>query len=36
MLRAGMSVYTTVDTSDGAADADNDADLDAPMTIHPQ
>jgi len=36
LLRAGMSVYTTVDTSDGAHDADNDADLDAPMTIHPQ
>ncbi|MCA6106630.1 HlyD family secretion protein [Bradyrhizobium cenepequi] len=36
MLRAGMSVYTTVDTREGAADADNDADLDAPMTIHPQ
>jgi membrane fusion protein (multidrug efflux system) len=36
MLRAGMSVYTTVDTREGAVDADNDADLDAPMTIHPQ
>jgi membrane fusion protein, multidrug efflux system len=36
LLRAGMSVYTTVDTSEGAHDADNDADLDAPMTIHPQ
>jgi membrane fusion protein (multidrug efflux system) len=36
LLRAGMSVYTTVDTSEGAQDADNDADLDAPMMIHPQ
>ncbi|WP_454625673.1 HlyD family secretion protein [Bradyrhizobium cenepequi] len=36
MLRAGMSVYTTVDTREGAADADNDADLDAPTAIHPQ
>ncbi|MET0675362.1 MAG: HlyD family secretion protein [Bradyrhizobium sp.] len=33
MLRAGMSVYTTVDTREGAADADNDADLDAPGTV---
>ena len=29
LLRAGMSVYTTVDTREGAADADNEADLDA-------
>jgi membrane fusion protein (multidrug efflux system) len=29
LLRAGMSVYTTVNTRDGAADADNEADLDA-------
>ncbi|GKQ54841.1 HlyD family secretion protein [Bradyrhizobium sp. Ce-3] len=36
MLRAGMSVYTTVDTHEGAADADADTDLDAPMMIHPQ
>ncbi|MCA1457287.1 HlyD family secretion protein [Bradyrhizobium sp. BRP22] len=36
LLRAGMSVYTTVDTREGAADADNDADLDEPMKIHPQ
>ena len=36
MLRAGMSVYTTVNTREGAADADNDTDLDAPMMIHPQ
>ncbi|WP_407147998.1 HlyD family secretion protein [Bradyrhizobium sp. ORS 86] len=32
LLRAGMSVYTTVDTHDGAADAD----LDSPTMIHPQ
>jgi membrane fusion protein (multidrug efflux system) len=30
LLRAGMSVYTTVDTREGAADADNETDLDAP------
>ena len=36
LLRAGMSVYATVDTTQGAADADNDADLDAPTMIHPQ
>jgi len=36
LLRAGMSVYTTVDTRDGAKDADNDADLDSPIAIHPQ
>jgi len=36
LLRAGMSVYTTVDTHEGAADADSDADLDSPMMIHPQ
>jgi membrane fusion protein (multidrug efflux system) len=36
LLRAGMSVYATVDTSNGAADADNEADLDAPAMIHPQ
>jgi membrane fusion protein (multidrug efflux system) len=35
LLRAGMSVYATVDTSNGAADADSEADLDAPTTIHP-
>ncbi|MDP3077623.1 HlyD family secretion protein [Bradyrhizobium sp.] len=29
LLRAGMSVYTTVDTREGAADADSEADLDA-------
>ncbi len=36
LLRAGMSVYTTVDTRDGAKDADNDADLDSSIAIHPQ
>ncbi|QOZ27599.1 HlyD family secretion protein [Bradyrhizobium sp. CCBAU 51753] len=36
LLRAGMSVYTTVDTREGAADADSETDLDAPMAIHPQ
>ncbi len=36
LLRAGMSVYTTVDTREGAADADNDTDLDAPAMTHPQ
>jgi membrane fusion protein, multidrug efflux system len=29
LLRAGMSVYATVDTNHGAADADSDGDLDA-------
>jgi len=36
LLRAGMSVYTTVDTREGAADADSDADLDSPLAVHPQ
>jgi membrane fusion protein (multidrug efflux system) len=36
LLRAGMSVYATVDTSAGAADADSEVDLDAPSMIHPQ
>jgi membrane fusion protein, multidrug efflux system len=36
LLRAGMSVYATVDTSGGATDADSEADLDAPAMIHPQ
>ena len=36
LLRAGMSVYATVDTRAGAADADNNTDLDAPTMIHPQ
>ncbi len=36
LLRAGMSVYTTVDTREGAHDADSEADLDAPGTVKPQ
>jgi len=36
LLRAGMSVYTTVDTRVGAADADSDADLDSATAKHPQ
>jgi membrane fusion protein (multidrug efflux system) len=36
LLRAGMSVYATVDTNEGARDADSEADLDAPASIHPQ
>jgi membrane fusion protein (multidrug efflux system) len=36
LLRAGMSVYATVDTTKGAADADSEADLDSPTMIHPQ
>jgi membrane fusion protein (multidrug efflux system) len=36
LLRAGMSVYASVDTSVGAMDAENEADLDAPTMIHPQ
>ena len=37
LLRAGMSVYTTVDTREGAHDADDEADLDAGVTAtHPQ
>jgi membrane fusion protein, multidrug efflux system len=36
LLRAGMSVYATVDTTEGAKDADSDEDLDAPTMIHPQ
>jgi membrane fusion protein (multidrug efflux system) len=36
LLRAGMSVYATVDTSNGANDADSDADLDAPAMVQPQ
>ena len=36
LLRAGMSVYATVDTSKGTAEADSDADLDAPAMTHPQ
>jgi membrane fusion protein (multidrug efflux system) len=36
LLRAGMSVYATVDTTEGAADADSDADLDAPGMVRAQ
>jgi membrane fusion protein (multidrug efflux system) len=36
LLRAGMSVYATVDTSKGAGDADSEADLDAPAVVQPQ
>jgi membrane fusion protein, multidrug efflux system len=36
LLRAGMSVYASVDTNKGADDADNTADLDSPMMVHPQ
>jgi membrane fusion protein (multidrug efflux system) len=36
LLRAGMSVYVTVDTREGAKDADSDADLDARQMVHPQ
>jgi membrane fusion protein, multidrug efflux system len=36
LLRAGMSVYTTVDTREGAADADSEADLDSPGTVQPK
>jgi membrane fusion protein (multidrug efflux system) len=36
LLRAGMSVYATVDTRNGAKDADSEADLDAPATVQPQ
>ncbi len=36
LLRAGMSVYATVDTNAGAKDAESDADLDAPTLVHPQ
>jgi membrane fusion protein (multidrug efflux system) len=36
LLRAGMSVYVTVDTAEGAKDADSDADLDAQATVRPQ
>src|SRR3982075_1086894 len=35
LLRAGMSVYATVDTSAGAKDADSEADLDAPAAVQP-
>lgn len=36
LLRAGMSIYATVDTNKGAADADSEIDLDDPTMIHPQ
>ncbi|TMJ86165.1 MAG: HlyD family secretion protein [Alphaproteobacteria bacterium] len=36
LLRAGMSVYATVDTRQGAPDADSEVDLDAPPMIHPR
>src|SRR5712672_2275800 len=36
LLRAGMSVYVTVDTNNGAADADSESDLDSPTMVHPQ
>jgi membrane fusion protein (multidrug efflux system) len=36
LLRAGMSVYATVDTTKGAGDADETTDLDSPTMIHPQ
>ena len=36
LLRAGMSVYATVNTTDVAKDADSDADLDSPIMIHPE
>jgi membrane fusion protein, multidrug efflux system len=36
LLRAGMSVYTTVDTREGAHDADDETDLDSPEMKHPK
>jgi membrane fusion protein (multidrug efflux system) len=36
LLRAGMSVYATVDTSEGAKDADSDADLDSRVVTNPE
>ncbi len=36
LLRAGMSVYATVNTSEGAKDADSDADLNSPTINHAQ
>jgi membrane fusion protein (multidrug efflux system) len=36
LLRAGMSVYATVDTTQGAADADSDSDLDASGVVQAQ
>jgi membrane fusion protein, multidrug efflux system len=31
-----MSVYATVDTSEGAHDADDETDLDSPEMTHPK
>jgi membrane fusion protein (multidrug efflux system) len=31
-----MSVYATVDTTDGAGDAESEADLDSAAATHPQ
>jgi membrane fusion protein, multidrug efflux system len=36
LLRAGMSIYATIDTREGAKDADSDADLDSPVMTQPQ
>jgi membrane fusion protein (multidrug efflux system) len=36
LLRAGMSVYTTVDTREGAHDADDEEDLDSPGMTQPK
>jgi membrane fusion protein, multidrug efflux system len=36
LLRAGMSVYATVDTNKGADEADQTSDLDSPLMVHPQ
>jgi membrane fusion protein (multidrug efflux system) len=36
LLRAGMSVYATVDTSNASKDVDSEADLDAPAMVQPQ
>ena len=36
LLRAGMSVYATVDTNKDADDADSTADLDSPLMTHPE
>ena len=36
LLRAGMSVYATVDTREGAHDADDETDLDSPEMTHPK
>ena len=36
LLRAGMSVYTIVDTREGAHDADSEADLDSPAMTQPK